>query len=138
MANPTMFGICGGEITLDSLQDDVDAAAAKGFNHDFAFTRHTVQGLINKIRELEIGTHVVTTAEEVADEALGLLHQAHLFDHVIVIDTVSNLPLASGNTSQVVRVQPRRINSEYKDTPAVVRSIHYQSDGSVLIGYDKE
>lgn len=45
------INVCGNEITLQTLKEDVEAARAKGFNHDFAFTRHTVQGLIEKIDE---------------------------------------------------------------------------------------
>lgn len=53
--NVTISGI---EYSLESIQEDVDAAKAKGYNHDYAFTVHTVQGLIDKINELSNETQV--------------------------------------------------------------------------------
>lgn len=39
-------------VSLQELQNDVNASIEKGYNYNFAFTRHTVQGLIDKVNEL--------------------------------------------------------------------------------------
>lgn len=40
------------EISLDELQDDVNAAKSKFLRYQFAFTTMTVQSLIDKVNEL--------------------------------------------------------------------------------------
>jgi hypothetical protein len=47
-----LFKIVDTDVSLQDLQNDVNASIEKGYNHNFAFTRHTVQGLIDKVNEL--------------------------------------------------------------------------------------
>lgn len=52
MTKQVLISISGNDVSLTDLQNDVDAAVKKGYGHTFAFTTHTVQGLIDKVNEL--------------------------------------------------------------------------------------
>lgn len=48
----TVIQIAGSAVSLDEIKADLAAAIAKGYNHNPAFTVHTVRGLIEEIDRL--------------------------------------------------------------------------------------
>ncbi len=44
--------ICGSEVTVDELREDVKAARKRGLSQKWAFTPETVSGLLDAIEQL--------------------------------------------------------------------------------------